>query len=76
MLLMGSTKNLISRFHYEKTRNIIGLCELKIPEWSVLRRMRQNVKARLDMVVSRFISPLGTPCFSLRLKDIIRQVCL
>lgn len=74
MLLMGSTRNLVSRFQYEKTRLIVGLCDMTISEWSVLRRLRQRLKLRLNMIVVSVLSPLGTPCFRLRLEDIIAQV--
>lgn len=66
--------HLMSRSDYDRHRSIHrhrGLC---LPEWGTVRRIRNQLKARLGLKVARHISPVGTPCFSLRLKDILSRV--
>ncbi|KAG0138966.1 hypothetical protein CROQUDRAFT_55427, partial [Cronartium quercuum f. sp. fusiforme G11] len=50
MFLIGTMTNQISRSLYEKIRSLMGLCDLGVPEWSILCTQCVNLKKRLQMI--------------------------
>ncbi len=76
LLLVGSGRSIMSRSEYERIRSIMAICSVKLPGWAAVRALREKLKNRFSFNLSKNNSPLGTPCFSLRVRDIITQVGL
>lgn len=74
MLLAGTNRSLLSRQQYEKVRNVLKMCEVTLPEWGSLRRMREKLKERVGVTLAESKSPLGNPCFGLSVKEVLGQV--
>lgn len=75
-MLAGTGRNIMSRSEYNRARDILGISGLSLPDWGTLNALRTRLKERFGFRVAETRSPLGTPCFSLNVKEIISQVCL
>lgn len=53
---------------------ILKMRNLILPEWGVVRLMRERLKRRFGMEVEQRESPLGHPCFNRRVRDVVAQV--
>ncbi|KAH9820476.1 hypothetical protein DFH28DRAFT_1217996 [Melampsora americana] len=73
LLLLGSTRNLLSRLQYDILRGILEVTSVKLPAWSVLRGVRQELKQLLKINVIEKTSALGSPCFGLSIQETISQ---
>lgn len=74
LLMLGSNRHKMSRSNYETQRGILKIRDLILPEWEVARQIRERLKLRFGLKVVQRLSPLGNPCFSLRVQDVIAQV--
>ncbi|KAI9602047.1 hypothetical protein KEM48_000993 [Puccinia striiformis f. sp. tritici PST-130] len=65
-LLVGYTRNCISRTLFDQIRSILNpICNLKIPAWSTIRRAQKRIREYLHMEPTMKPSVLGTPCATL-----------
>ncbi|PLW50549.1 hypothetical protein PCASD_01396 [Puccinia coronata f. sp. avenae] len=65
-LLVGYTRNLVSRTLYDQIRSILNsLCHLKIPAWATVRRSQQRIRDHLNMEIKMKPSVWGMPCAAL-----------
>lgn len=74
LLLMGSVRRTMSRVDYERVRVIIKIAGVTIPNWASVRKIRSDLCKRLGLNVVQSTSPLGNPCFSLDIQEIVAQV--
>ncbi|KAH9811046.1 hypothetical protein DFH28DRAFT_1131415 [Melampsora americana] len=75
ILILGSGRTMMSLLQYERVRSFVGLFNVKLPGYKSLQRCRWNLKKKYELNVSETSSPLGTPCFSLKVEQILKQVC-
>ncbi|KAH9817521.1 hypothetical protein DFH28DRAFT_1155633 [Melampsora americana] len=73
MLAIGTSRNLLSRSQYNRIRILFRICNVKIPDWSTVRALKNRLKKRVGLSISERISPTGTPLFGLNLQEIIKQ---
>ncbi|KAH9824720.1 hypothetical protein DFH28DRAFT_877861 [Melampsora americana] len=74
LLIIGSTRGLLSRSQYQRIRSIIRICGVKLPDWGVLRALTFRMKHRLGLELSEQTSLAGNPLFGLKIKTIITSV--
>jgi hypothetical protein len=74
LLIIGSTRSILSRSQYHRIRAILHICDVRLPEWGALRALSKNLKENLGLVVSQRKSPGGTPLFGLKVQTIISNV--
>ncbi|KAH9810013.1 hypothetical protein DFH28DRAFT_1132572 [Melampsora americana] len=71
LLIIGSTRSILSRSQYHRIRSILHICNVRLPEWAVLRALSNRLKRNLGLEVSERRSALGTPLFGLKVQTII-----
>ncbi|KAH9819446.1 hypothetical protein DFH28DRAFT_924804 [Melampsora americana] len=69
ILIIGSTRSLLSRGLYEKIRDILTICAVCLPTWKTLQSLRKSLKESMGLTVTNTRSVLGTPCFTLPIKE-------
>ncbi|KAH9813110.1 hypothetical protein DFH28DRAFT_930296 [Melampsora americana] len=73
LLLMGTVRRPTSQEDYDRIQLIVKIGDLTIPHWASVRRIQQDLRKRLGLNVVKTISPLGHPCFSLDIQEIVAQ---
>ncbi|KAH9807795.1 hypothetical protein DFH28DRAFT_1001874 [Melampsora americana] len=74
LLIMGTGRNLMSTSEYNRLRRILKLViNFHLPEIGHVKDLRRELKDRLGLRVLEKTSPLGNPCFTLSVTDIISQ---
>ncbi|KAH9815246.1 hypothetical protein DFH28DRAFT_893321, partial [Melampsora americana] len=73
LLILGSTRRQMSRLEYDMVRSFTGLMGVKLPGYNSLREFRQQLKTRYQFEVAENLLPLGRPCFTLHVKQILSQ---
>ncbi|PLW39951.1 hypothetical protein PCASD_06814 [Puccinia coronata f. sp. avenae] len=73
-LLVGYTRNLVSRTLFNQMRSILNsLCQLQIPAWSTVCRSQQRIRDHLNMEIETQPSVWGMPCTTLSSKCALRN---
>ncbi|KAH9810402.1 hypothetical protein DFH28DRAFT_932887 [Melampsora americana] len=74
LLMLGTGRNLMSTAEYNRLRSILKrVLKVDLPDLSHIKNIRRDLKARLGLRVFERNSPLGNPCFTLSVCDIISQ---
>ncbi|KAH9824991.1 hypothetical protein DFH28DRAFT_878023 [Melampsora americana] len=74
LLMLGTGRNLMSTAEYNRIRSILRrVLKVDLPDLGHIKKIRSDLKARLGLRVLERISPLGNPCFTLSVCDIISQ---
>lgn len=73
LLIIGSTRSLLSRLQYQRIRSILRICDVNLPEWGTLRALSNRLKRKIDLVVSARVSPTGKPLFGLKVQTIVQS---
>ncbi|KAH9808247.1 hypothetical protein DFH28DRAFT_1196797 [Melampsora americana] len=74
LLIMGTGRNLMSTAEYDRLRRILKMViNFHLPEIRHVKDLRRELKDRLGLRVLEKTSPLGNPCFTLSVADIISQ---
>ncbi|EGG01479.1 uncharacterized protein MELLADRAFT_92137 [Melampsora larici-populina 98AG31] len=74
LLMLGTGRNLMSTAEYNRIRSILKrILEVDLPDLGHIKNVRTDLKDRLGLRVLESISPLGNPCFTLSVCDIISQ---
>ncbi|KAH9820292.1 hypothetical protein DFH28DRAFT_1218255 [Melampsora americana] len=74
LLIMGTGRNLMSTAEYNRLRRILKMViNFHLPEIGHVKDIRRELKDRLGLRVLEKTSPLGNPCFTLSVTDIISQ---
>ncbi|KAH9814114.1 hypothetical protein DFH28DRAFT_972285 [Melampsora americana] len=74
LLIMGTGRNLMSTAEYNRLRRILKMViNFHLPEIGHVKDLRKELKDRLGLRVLEQSSPLGNPCFTLSVTDIISQ---
>ncbi|KAH9810567.1 hypothetical protein DFH28DRAFT_1131965 [Melampsora americana] len=71
LLIIGSTRSILSRSQYHHIRSIIHICNVRLPEWGALRALSKRLKKNLGLDVSERTSARQTPLFGLKVQTII-----
>ncbi|KAH9810172.1 hypothetical protein DFH28DRAFT_1085723 [Melampsora americana] len=71
-MIYGSARNQLTRRQYEAIRSAVSLAHLKLPNYKTLKALLNRAKKQLGLKLNSTISPLGNPCHSLPLKDLLR----
>lgn len=74
ILIIGSTRSVLSRILYDKIRDILTICAVHLPTWKTLQSLRKSLKESMGLTVTNTRSVLGTPCFTLPIKEGITLV--
>ncbi|KAH9809107.1 hypothetical protein DFH28DRAFT_1191574 [Melampsora americana] len=74
LLILGTGRNLMSTSEYNRLRRILKMViNFHLPEIGHVKEIRRELKDRLGLRVLEKTSPLGNPCFTLSITDIITQ---
>ncbi|EGG02512.1 uncharacterized protein MELLADRAFT_91346 [Melampsora larici-populina 98AG31] len=74
LLMLGTSRDLMSTAEYTRIRCILkNVLQVDLPDLGHLKNIRKDLKARLGLRVLEQTSPLGNPCFTLSVTDIISQ---
>ncbi|KAH9808465.1 hypothetical protein DFH28DRAFT_909450 [Melampsora americana] len=74
LMMLGTGRNLMSTSEYNRIRSILKkVLKVDLPDLGHIKNIRSVLKARLGLRVLERISPLGNPCFTLSVCDIISQ---
>ncbi|KAH9807976.1 hypothetical protein DFH28DRAFT_1088454 [Melampsora americana] len=74
LMMLGTGRNLMSTAEYNRVRSILRrVLKVDLPDLGHIKKIRSDLKARLGLRVLERISPLGNPCFTLSVCDIISQ---
>ncbi|EGG08209.1 uncharacterized protein MELLADRAFT_84994 [Melampsora larici-populina 98AG31] len=74
LLMLGTSRDLMSTAEYTRIRCILkNVLHVDLPDLGHLKNIRKDLKARFGLRVLEQISPLGNPCFTLSVTDIISQ---
>ncbi|KAH9810625.1 hypothetical protein DFH28DRAFT_1132026 [Melampsora americana] len=79
LLIIGSTRSILSRLQYHRIRSILRICDVDLPKWGAIRSLSKKLKSNFGLEVSDRISPHGHPLFGLKVQTIIsipHLVCL
>jgi hypothetical protein len=63
----------MAREEFERVRAIFTICKVVLPTYNTTRNLREHLKERIGLTVAEQESPLGNPCFGLKMKEIITQ---
>ncbi|EGG11187.1 uncharacterized protein MELLADRAFT_92350 [Melampsora larici-populina 98AG31] len=74
LLMIGSTRNLLSRTQYQHIRSILRVLDINLPEWGTLRALVKQMKKNLGLNIQERTSPCGNPLFGLDIKNVIVNV--
>ncbi|KAH9456882.1 hypothetical protein Pst134EA_020792 [Puccinia striiformis f. sp. tritici] len=72
-LLIGHTRSMLSRTLYNKIREILTICDLRLPGWATVRASWIQIRKLLQTTIKKLTSMFDTPCFSLSAKTLISQ---
>ncbi|KAH9823187.1 hypothetical protein DFH28DRAFT_1078255 [Melampsora americana] len=56
MLAIGTSRNLLSCSQYNRIRILFRICNVKIPDWSTVRALKNRLKKRVGLSISERIS--------------------
>ncbi|KAH9810721.1 hypothetical protein DFH28DRAFT_488008 [Melampsora americana] len=74
LLMLGTGRNLMSTAEYTRIRCILkNVLQVFLPDLGHVKKIRTELKSRLGLRVLERTSPLGNPCFTLSITDIISQ---
>ncbi|KAH9812611.1 hypothetical protein DFH28DRAFT_1177059 [Melampsora americana] len=74
LMMMGTGRNLMSTAEYNRIRSIIKLVlKVDLPDLGHIKKIRNELKARLGLQILERTSPLGNPCFTISVCDVISQ---
>ncbi|KAH9809499.1 hypothetical protein DFH28DRAFT_1133401 [Melampsora americana] len=74
LMMMGTGRNLMSTAEYNRIRSIIKLVlKVDLPDLGHIKKIRTELKARLGLQILERTSPLGNPCFTISVCDVISQ---
>ncbi|KAH9807163.1 hypothetical protein DFH28DRAFT_1152885 [Melampsora americana] len=66
LLIIGSTRSLLSRLQYQRIRSILRICDVQLPAWGSLRELSNRLKRRMGLAIAARDSPTGNPLFGLK----------
>ncbi|KAH9808962.1 hypothetical protein DFH28DRAFT_1192064 [Melampsora americana] len=63
LLIIGSTRSLLSRLQYQRIRSILRICKVELPEWRSLRELTNRLKHQLGLGISarELANPIVSP---------------
>ncbi|KAG0149083.1 hypothetical protein CROQUDRAFT_690934 [Cronartium quercuum f. sp. fusiforme G11] len=70
---MGSVQRTLSHIEYEHVQITLQIGGLMVPNWASIQRIRADLCKCLGLKVANTTSPLGNPCFSLDIQEILKQ---
>ncbi|KAH9810453.1 hypothetical protein DFH28DRAFT_1132268 [Melampsora americana] len=73
LLIIGSTRSILSQSQYHRIRAILQICDVRLPEWGALRALSKKLKDNFGLTVSERHSPGGKPLFGLEIQTIVRN---
>ncbi|KAH9815307.1 hypothetical protein DFH28DRAFT_969339 [Melampsora americana] len=74
LLMLGTGRNLMSTAEYTRIQCILkNVLQVFLPDLGHVKKIRTELKSRLGLRVLERTSPLGNPCFTLSVTDIISQ---
>ncbi|KAH9807690.1 hypothetical protein DFH28DRAFT_1202848, partial [Melampsora americana] len=74
LLMMGTGRNLMLTAEYIRIRSIVKLVlKVDLPDLGHIKKIRTDLKARLGLRILERTSPLGNPCFTISVCDVISQ---
>ncbi|KAH9815232.1 hypothetical protein DFH28DRAFT_1165648 [Melampsora americana] len=66
LLIIGSTRSLLSRLQYQRIRSILRICKVNLPAWGSIRALSNRLKGKMGLNISERDSPAGNPLFGLQ----------
>ncbi|KAH9810698.1 hypothetical protein DFH28DRAFT_1131780 [Melampsora americana] len=66
LLIIGSTRSLLSRLQYQRIRSILRICDVNLPAWGSLRDLSNRTKRKMGLAILARHSPTGKPLFGLK----------
>ncbi|KAH9822967.1 hypothetical protein DFH28DRAFT_1048547 [Melampsora americana] len=73
LLIIGSTRSLLSRLQYQRIRSILQICKVKLPAWGSLRALKNRLQSKMGLDICARDSPTGKPLFGLKVQTIIQS---
>ncbi|KAH9823042.1 hypothetical protein DFH28DRAFT_881080 [Melampsora americana] len=73
LLMIGSTRSLLSCLQYQRICLILRICDVQLPAWGSLRELRNRLKRRMGLAIAARDSPTGNPLFGLKVQTIIQS---
>ncbi|KAH9815167.1 hypothetical protein DFH28DRAFT_1107682 [Melampsora americana] len=74
LLMMGTGRNLMSTGEYNRIRSIMKLVlKVELPDLGHIKQIGTDLKRLLGLRILERMSPLGNPCFTISVCDVISQ---
>ncbi|KAH9811918.1 hypothetical protein DFH28DRAFT_931583 [Melampsora americana] len=73
LLIIGSTRSLLSQLQYHRIRSILRICDVALPAWGSLRDLSKRLKKKMGLDIAARESPTGNPLFGLKVQKIVES---